>query len=85
MARGHFEEDRSYLVVGLALAGLSGAVVGVVLGALLLSGCPSSVEYSPTNWGSPAGVYTFQTQLRITYTSAMAVIKAAFPNLPGLS
>ena len=31
---GHFEEDRSYLVVGLALAGLSGAVVGVVLGAL---------------------------------------------------
>ena len=34
MARGHFEEDRSYLVVGLALAGFSGAVVGVVLGAL---------------------------------------------------
>jgi hypothetical protein len=31
----HFEEDRSHLAVGLALAALSGAVVGIVLGALL--------------------------------------------------
>jgi hypothetical protein len=31
----HFEEERPHLAVGLALAALSGAVVGIVLGALL--------------------------------------------------